>query len=212
LLEIIGTQSEHYYDCRNPADWLFLIAKTRVSEVTATEILNTLSQVDAIDSELWRERVIWIQKFVDRLGDVYKKRGAEIPVKPSFCTGNPAADDIPVPESTQSKGTKVKEVKEIILYLNKKAGTSFRETSQKTKDLIQARFNEDFTLENFFTVIDNKVTEWLGGDMQKYLRPETLFSNKFEGYLNQKIISKKPPDYSDPDRYKNAESEDNPFG
>jgi hypothetical protein len=27
--------------------------------------------------------------------------------------------------------------------------------------------------------------------MAKYLRPETLFSNKFEGYLNQKIIPAK---------------------
>lgn len=24
--------------------------------------------------------------------------------------------------------------------------------------------------------------------MQKYLRPETLFSNKFEGYLNEEIF------------------------
>ena len=25
--------------------------------------------------------------------------------------------------------------------------------------------------------------------MQKYLRPETLFSNKFEGYLNEEILN-----------------------
>jgi hypothetical protein len=25
-------------------------------------------------------------------------------------------------------------------------------------------------------------------DMQKFLRPETLFSNKFEGYLNEVVI------------------------
>ena len=73
----------------------------------------------------------------------------------------------------------------IVDYLNLKAGTSYMHTSQKTKDLIKARMNEKFTLESFYTVIDVKVAEWSGTDMQKYLRPETLFSNKFEGYLNQ---------------------------
>lgn len=77
--------------------------------------------------------------------------------------------------------------KEIISYLNEKAGTSYRHTTQKTKDLINARFNEKFIIDDFYTVIDKKVDEWLGTEWQKFLRPETLFSNKFEGYLNQKI-------------------------
>ena len=79
--------------------------------------------------------------------------------------------------------------KEIIEYLNQKAGTAYKYSSQKTKSLIQARFNEKFTLQDFYTVIDKKVDEWIGTDWQKFLRPETLFSNKFEGYLNQ-IINK----------------------
>ena len=45
---------------------------------------------------------------------------------------------------------------------------------------------EGFTKEDFIKVIDNKVNEWLGTDMERYLRPETLFGIKFEGYLNQK--------------------------
>jgi uncharacterized phage protein (TIGR02220 family) len=75
---------------------------------------------------------------------------------------------------------------EIIDYLNKKANTSYRATGKKTKDLIKARFNEKFTFEDFKTVIDKKCNEWLNTKMENYLRPETLFSNKFEGYLNQK--------------------------
>lgn len=82
---------------------------------------------------------------------------------------------------------------EIIDYLNLKADTKYRSSGKVTKDLIKARFNETFTLEDFKTVIDNKVTEWnmppLPGkeDMRIYLRPQTLFSNKFESYLNQKV-------------------------
>ncbi|MDC0763455.1 phage replisome organizer N-terminal domain-containing protein [Brevibacillus sp. AG] len=79
--------------------------------------------------------------------------------------------------------------KEIVEYLNVKAGTSYKFTGKKTQSLIRARWNEGFTLEDFKKVIDNKVDDANDStnlfDAQ-YLRPETLFSNKFEGYLNQR--------------------------
>ena len=74
----------------------------------------------------------------------------------------------------------------IIDYLNEKAKTSYKATTNKTRSLILARINEGFTKDDFKKVIDNKTKEWLGTDMEKYLRPETLFGTKFEGYLNQK--------------------------
>lgn len=83
------------------------------------------------------------------------------------------------------------EVKEIIDYLNLKTNSHYKHTSNKTRDLIKARFNEKYTLEDFKVVIDNKVEEWLNTEMEKYLRPETLFGTKFESYLNQKPIKKK---------------------
>lgn len=76
--------------------------------------------------------------------------------------------------------------REIIDYLNEKAGTRYK---GKPADLvsIKARMSppENFTLEDFKTVIDKKVSEWKGTNIEKYLRPETLFSPKFESYLNQ---------------------------
>lgn len=74
----------------------------------------------------------------------------------------------------------------VVSYLNEKAGTKYRASSAKTKTLIHARLAEGFTVEDFKTVIDNKCADWLGTDYAKFLRPETLFSPKFEGYLNQK--------------------------
>jgi len=74
---------------------------------------------------------------------------------------------------------------EIVDYLNLKANTKYKSTSSKTKDLIKTRFNEKFTLEDFKKVIEIKAAEWIGSDMEKFLRPETLFGPKFEGYLNQ---------------------------
>ena len=81
--------------------------------------------------------------------------------------------------------------KEITEYLNNRTGSNYRHTTNKTKDLIKARFNEGFTLDNFKEVIDKKCVEWMNTDMQKYLRPETLFGTKFESYLNQQMKERK---------------------
>lgn len=76
----------------------------------------------------------------------------------------------------------------VVDYLNEKAGTSFKSTSKKTKQLITARLSDEFEIEDFYKVIDNKVFDWKGTEWEKYLRPETLFGAKFESYLNQKVI------------------------
>lgn len=78
------------------------------------------------------------------------------------------------------------EIRDIVEYLNEKAGTNYRATTEKTKTLIKARMNEKYTVEDFYSVIDKKTAEWLNTEQEKYLRPETLFGTKFESYLNQK--------------------------
>ncbi|MCV3319157.1 conserved phage C-terminal domain-containing protein [Pediococcus pentosaceus] len=85
----------------------------------------------------------------------------------------------------------LKTFKEIISYLNEKAGTKYRASGSKTQRLIKARFNDGFNDEDFKKVIDIKVAEWSGTDMAKYLRPETLFGTKFESYLNQEVKESK---------------------
>lgn len=82
--------------------------------------------------------------------------------------------------------------KSIVEYLNQKAGTHYKPSSKSTQTKIHARLNEGFTLDDFKTVIDKKVAEWKGTEMEQYLRPETLFGTKFEGYLNAKIVKGKP--------------------
>lgn len=72
----------------------------------------------------------------------------------------------------------------VIDYLNEKAGKNFK-LVESNKKHINARIKEGFKLEDFKKVIDNKVTEWKNDDkMNQYLRPETLFSSKFQSYLN----------------------------
>ena len=80
--------------------------------------------------------------------------------------------------------------KEIVFHLNQVCNKNYKHTTETTKKHIHARWVEGHRLEQFKTVIDNKATSWLGTDMEKFLRPETLFGTKFEGYLNEKP---KPP-------------------
>lgn len=79
---------------------------------------------------------------------------------------------------------------DVISYLNQVVGTNYRASSKKTQSCIHARIKEGFTLEDFKTVIDKKSMEWIGTEFEKFLRPETLFGTKFEGYLNAKINPK----------------------
>lgn len=77
-------------------------------------------------------------------------------------------------------------VKYIVEYLNQKTNSSYRPNTPKTVSLIKARLSEGFTVDDFKKVIDTMTSEWKGTDMEKFLRPETLFGTKFEGYLNRK--------------------------
>lgn len=77
--------------------------------------------------------------------------------------------------------------KEIIDYLNLKLNTHYKDTTPKTQSLINARLKEGFNVDDFKKVIDTKYDDWYRDKkMFTYLRPETLFSNKFENYLNQR--------------------------
>lgn len=77
--------------------------------------------------------------------------------------------------------------KDVIDYLNQQTGKNYKSTTKKNQTVIRSRTDEGFSLDDFKRVIDNKVAEWKGTNMEKYLRPETLFGTKFEGYLNQEL-------------------------
>jgi len=91
-------------------------------------------------------------------------------------------------EGTQT--TMLNNIKDIVGYLNLKTNKKYQANSKKTISVINARMNDGFTVEDFKKVIDVKTEQWLGDAKNDlYLRPETLFGTKFEGYLNQNPIS-----------------------
>lgn len=93
-------------------------------------------------------------------------------------------------KKSKNKKTQTKEengniqYNEVIDYLNQKTGSRFNAKGYENQKLIKARFNEGYTLEDFKTVIDYYVEHWKGTEFEKYLRPKTLFNNKFDERLN----------------------------
>jgi len=80
-------------------------------------------------------------------------------------------------------------VREIIDDLNTVCKRGFGTELPKWKDLIQARFNENSirSVDDFKKVHRIKNKQWKNDpEMSKYLRPSTLYGNKFEEYLNEK--------------------------
>jgi len=76
------------------------------------------------------------------------------------------------------------EVSEIIDYLNLKTGRKFKPNTKLNCRSIKYIL-KTYTIEDFKTVIDNKVKDWTNSKMEKYLQPSTLFNPKhFDEYLN----------------------------
>lgn len=108
------------------------------------------------------------------------------------CIQNVLVDKNSIDKSSIDKNNKIysSACAQIIDYLNLKVGTNYRNNGRKTTTLIVARLKEGFTVDDFKKVIDIKSSQWLRDlEMSKYLRPETLFGNKFEGYLNERGAS-----------------------
>lgn len=96
-------------------------------------------------------------------------------------------------EREEEKESTIIPYKKIIEHLNNKTGKKFSHKSSANQKLIKARFNEDYTLEDFIRVIDIKTNEWINDEkMKKYLKPDTLFrTSNFDKYLNQEDITDK---------------------
>lgn len=85
------------------------------------------------------------------------------------------------------KQERKKDISEVINYLNKTAEKNFKQGVDATVKMINARFEDGYSFDDFVKVIDCKVSDWKDNpDMNKYLRPSTLFRpGNFENYLNE---------------------------
>jgi len=142
LLEKLASTDGHYLDCQNPTKWQLLLAKAGVNEITGVEIMKLLVEMEAIDRELWESKLIWCQKLVDNVADVYKNRGRNSPLKPISTNGYGLTTEkkaITTDDSTQSKvkESKVNKVnKDIYLipeFIDKDTWEAFLEMREKKR-------------------------------------------------------------------------------
>jgi len=88
-------------------------------------------------------------------------------------------------KETQIPKIQKENAEKIIDYLNEKTGKTFTKKLVNLKPIV-ARINDGYVFEDFKFVIEKKCHDWLGTNFQEYLRPNTLFGNKFETYINLK--------------------------
>ena len=165
----------------------------KVTNRTISSWVNTLEQKGYIERNIIRGENNQVEKRIIRLGKnlhegieenflPYRKNLHE-GIEENFRKNNTSFNN------TSNNTDEIPYV-EIVTYLNDVTNASYKHSTKKTKDLIKARWKEGFRLEEFKAVIDIKSREWLNDSkMSKFLRPDTLFGTKFEGYLNQKGVN-----------------------
>lgn len=210
-----------------PEDWEFY--ETEITKHATDGRDSTRSGLDELEEHGYlsrtRERnekgqvksAIWI------LHEHPKKPVQEKPVSENPNQGNPTLLNTNSTKHLPNK-TRTKDIgqvepddipyKEIIAYLNNKTGRDYKPAAAKNKKPIHARWQEGYRLQDFKKVIDNKCFSW-GNDpkMSQYLRPETIFGPKFDGYLNENSVpaNATPYDLKDFENQKLPQDDDLPF-
>lgn len=118
LLELLCKSDGQVYDYNMPASWRLLLAETHVKAELASNILATLAELEAIDPELNRGQIIWVQNLVDNLELVYNRRAHGKPEKPVIASNNEvnvSKNRVNASKSTQTKQYNTKqEINEFI--------------------------------------------------------------------------------------------------
>lgn len=112
ILEVLGETPGHCFDTNDQSNWIYFLAKLKVDETIARNILKTLCDLRAIDAELYENGMIWSDNFLAGLRRVYEKRSTEMPNKPSFRAGNCGEGALPAPQVPKTPQSKVKKSKE----------------------------------------------------------------------------------------------------
>lgn len=219
LLETLANSQDHYYDCRNPLNWEFLQAKTHISEEIATEILNLLVDLEAIDRDLWQQnKIIWSNNLVERIADAYKNRRTNLPSKPSLNGSKPPTTVVSTDDNTQDTVVSTDDNTQ-----RKLKETKLKETKGNKKELANLTFEEyiehelrgEFTDFNIDEELKRFYLYWSEGK-RKLQRPKSAFRNwllkarEFKQERNgthQSNLGKVPTKYTKPEELRIAEEE-----
>jgi hypothetical protein len=86
ILRALAITEYHYLDLSSLKNFKTLCSTCKISEDMMNNILNDLAEFKEIDPELWKERVVWSDQFIDSIEDAYKKRSNKIVKKEELLT------------------------------------------------------------------------------------------------------------------------------
>lgn len=179
-----------------PDNWDYsIMGLTKINKDGLDSIKGALQELEKF-GYLQRKRIKDEKgKYVDVEYTIYEKPLGEYPQVEKPHMGNPYMEKPTQLNNKELNNNLIKEInnkeiykemiKNTINYLNKITGKNYKPTTPNTIKHLTARIKEGYTEWDFMDVIDTKAKEWMGTDMEKYLRPDTLFGSKFENYLNQ---------------------------
>lgn len=175
LLEMLGSTEGHALDLSKQENMEFLAAKTKLSSSFCGEIIDKLAVLGAIDANLWEEKIVWSDNFVDNISEVYRKRTEEKPVKPSFYRKKQEQNAQSGVENLQSK------VKESIYILFSEFYSLYPRKVGKAS--AEKSFNKINPSPELFKTIMSRLrllveTDWKGKDLQYIPHPATWLNGR----------------------------------
>lgn len=100
-----------------------------------------------------------------------------------------AANAMKSPQENKPKSGVAREDAVIDLF-NERTGSKFRHT-ESNRSMVRARIREGYTDDEIDLVCRYKYKEWHGSDMERHLIIATIFSKKFDGYLQAALMDQK---------------------
>lgn len=166
LIEQLGKADFHYLDLRDETQIIYLESMARISRETLFGILDLLAKFKWLDAELWENRVVFSEPFVESISDAYLKRNNKCMNLPGLrehlsikSNRKPATNGVSGPVNPQRKGKDRigKERKEKNNY------GEFVSMTQTEHDKLVAKYGAPFTVE-CIRVLDN----YKGSSGKKY--------------------------------------------
>ena len=84
-LELLASSDNHYIDLRDDTNLLFLISKFKTTEEKINNIYDLLAKLNAIDSHLWKNKIVFSENFVKNIEDAYRRRSSDCLHKLDLC-------------------------------------------------------------------------------------------------------------------------------
>lgn len=167
ILEMLASTEDHYLNLSNDTDLMFLSAKCRVSEVVLCNILDDLSKLGEVDKNMWSNKIVWSQKFIDSVQDAYARRNNKCMDFDSLCSHllslRILKSDFRPKKKDRNTQSIVKDTKEnkskLMLWLEESCPTVMRmkkPITQDEADRIVVDFPNMQDVEDLFISMENK--------------------------------------------------------